>query len=89
MVDPSHSACGAVRGFSHFIRLPLRRLQPKTWAEIKISGEKTVDTKSGAKDKVFKDKYKVAGRAKVRVLTAEGAFDFPIDLDIDVEEFPF
>jgi nucleoside 2-deoxyribosyltransferase len=76
---------------SHFIRSPVRRLQAKSWAEIKITGDKLVDDKYGSKnkDKEFKDKYKVAGRAKVRVLTTEGAFIFPIDLDIEVDEFPF
>jgi hypothetical protein len=75
--------------FSHFIRPPLRRLQGKSWAEIKISGRKIVDTKHGDANKVLQEKYRVAGRAKVRILTADGAFDFPIDLDIEVEEFPF
>jgi hypothetical protein len=76
---------------SHFIRSPVRRLQANSWAEIKISGEKTLETKYGRKNKdiVFKDTYKIAGRAKVRLLTSEGAFNFPIDLDIDVDEFPF
>jgi len=76
---------------SHFIRSPVRRLQAKSWAEIKISGAKTLETRYGRKNQgiVFKDTYKIAGRAKVRLLTSEGAFDFPIDLDIDVDEFPF
>jgi hypothetical protein len=82
---------GDKNGFSHFIRSPVRRLQAKSWAEIRISGEKILETKYGAnnRDKVFQDKYRVAGRAKVRILTVEGAFDFPIDLDIEVDEFPF
>jgi nucleoside 2-deoxyribosyltransferase len=77
--------------FSHFIRSPVRRLQAKSWGEIKIGGEKIVDSKFGpnGKDTVFKDKYKVAGRAKLSIMTRDGRFDFPIDLDIDVEEFPF
>jgi nucleoside 2-deoxyribosyltransferase len=76
---------------SHFIRSPVRRLQAKSWAEIKITGEKTLETKYGRKQKdvVFQDKYRVAGRAKVRVVTTDGEFDFPIDLDIEVDEFPF
>jgi nucleoside 2-deoxyribosyltransferase len=75
---------------SHFIRSPVRRLQAKSWAEIKITGEKMLDDKFGKnKDIEFKDKYRVAGRAKVRILTTEGAFNFPIDLDIEVDEFPF
>jgi nucleoside 2-deoxyribosyltransferase len=77
---------------SHFIRSPVRRLQAKSWAQIKITGEKILETIYGSKNKnevVFKDKYRIAGRAKVRVLTTEGAFDFPLDLDIEVDEFPF
>jgi nucleoside 2-deoxyribosyltransferase len=76
---------------SHFIRPPVRRLQAKSWAEIKITGDKLVDHKYGEKnkDKEFKDTYKVAGRARIRVFTTEGEFSFPIDLDIDVDEFPF
>jgi nucleoside 2-deoxyribosyltransferase len=75
---------------SHFIRSPVRRLQAKSWAEIKITGNKIVDHRYGKdKDREFQEKYKVAGRAKVRVVTTEGTFDFPIDLDIEVDEFPF
>lgn len=76
---------------SHFLRPPLRRLQAKSWAEIKVTGSKIVDHKFGTanRDKEFKDSYKVAGRAKVRVVTPDGTFDFPIDLDIDVDEMPF
>lgn len=82
---------GDKSAISHFIRPPVRRLQAKSWAEIKISGQKVLESRYGAKNKdvVFKDKYKVFGRAKVRVLTTEGVFDFPIDLDIEVDEFPF
>jgi hypothetical protein len=46
-------------------------------------------TRSQHFHKCLFDEYKVAGRAKVRVLTTEGAFNFPIDLDIEVDEFPF
>jgi nucleoside 2-deoxyribosyltransferase len=76
---------------SHFVRSPVRRLQAKSWAEIKITGSKILEHKYGSKnkDKEFKDKYRVSGRAKVRVLTTEGAFSFPMDLDIEVDEFPF
>ncbi|MGM4929705.1 hypothetical protein [Tardiphaga sp. 619_E2_N8_5] len=76
---------------SHFIRSPVRRLQAKSWAEIKITGEKNLEHRYGAKNKdiVFKDKYKLAGRVTIRLLTTEGSFSFPIDLDIEVDEFPF
>jgi hypothetical protein len=80
---------GDKNAYSHFIRSPVRRLHAKAWAEIRISGQKTVDSKFNDKDKVFKDKYKVSGRAKVSIVTRDGRFNFPIDLDIDVDEFPF
>ena len=72
---------------SHFVKAPVRRLQGESWAEIKISGKKTVAF--GKDSKPFKDSYKVAGRALVRVATSEGAFDFPVDLNVEVDEFPF
>lgn len=82
---------GDKNAFSHFIRSPVRRLQAKSWAEIKITGQKTLETRYGARNRglIFRDKYKVSGRARVRLLTSEGEFDFPIDLDIEVDEFPF
>jgi hypothetical protein len=82
---------GNKNAISHFIRAPVRRLQAKSWAEIKITGKKTLEHKFGAANKsvVFADKYKVGGRATVQIVTSEGVFDFPIDLDIVVEEYPF
>jgi nucleoside 2-deoxyribosyltransferase len=75
---------------SYFIRTPVRRLQAKSWAQIKITGERTLETIYGTdKNVVFKDRYKIAGRATVRVVTTEGTFDFPIELDVEVDEFPF
>jgi nucleoside 2-deoxyribosyltransferase len=75
---------------SYFLRSPVRRLQAKSWAQITITGDKTLETDfTSANGAGFKDKYKVAGRATVRVVTTEGPFDFPVDLDVDVDEFPF
>lgn len=72
---------------SHFVKAPVRRLQANQWAEIKLSGRKVLAFKS--KDKAFKDKYKVGGRVIIRVATSDGLFDFPIDLEVEVDEFPF
>jgi nucleoside 2-deoxyribosyltransferase len=82
---------GDKNAFSHFVRSPVRRLQANSWAQIKITGLKTLETKYAARNRglIFKDKYNVSGRAKVRLLTTEGEFSFPIDLDVDVDEFPF
>jgi hypothetical protein len=48
---PPRQQDGDKNGFSHFIRSPVRRLQAKSWAEIKISGEKILETKYGAQNK--------------------------------------
>jgi hypothetical protein len=72
----------------HFIKPPVRRLQSGAWAQVKISGEKTLGT-AFKDDEKLKDKYRVAGRSLVRIATSDGIFDFPIMLDISVEEFPF
>jgi nucleoside 2-deoxyribosyltransferase len=72
---------------SHFVKAPVRRLQANSWAEIAIAGKKVLELHS--KDKVFKDKYKVAGRAMIQIFTSDGTFNFPVDLDVDVDEYPF
>jgi len=66
----------------------VRRLQSGAWAQVKISGEKTLAYAFG-KDEKLKDKYRISGRSLVRVATSDRNFDFPIPLEIEVEEFPF
>ena len=73
----------------HFIRPPVRRLQPGAWAQIKLSGQKTLGWALDSDKTKLKDKYRVSGRSLVRVTTSDGNFDFPISLDILIEEFPF
>lgn len=76
---------GNNKRLSHFIRAPVRRLQANSWAE--IVGEKVLEFATrGSK---FKDPYRVAGRAKVKLMTSDGAFEFPINIDVEVDEFPF
>ena len=73
---------------SHFIKSPVRRLQPNSWAQVKLSGSKVLEWKK--KDgPELKDKYTVRGRAGVEILTSDGAFDFPIELNTEIDEFPF
>lgn len=72
----------------HFIRPPVRRLQPGSWAQVKLSGKKILGYALG-KDEPLKDKYTLAGRSLFRVVTSEGMNEFLIDLNIEVEEFPF
>jgi nucleoside 2-deoxyribosyltransferase len=74
--------------YRHFIKPPVRRLQSGAWAQVKISGEKTLETRF-RKGEILKDKYRVSGRALVRIATSDGNFDFPVQLDVTIEEFPF
>jgi nucleoside 2-deoxyribosyltransferase len=71
----------------HFVKPPVRRLHAGAWAQVKISGEKHLAFAS--KTEKLKDKYRVSGRSLVRIATSDGVFDYPINLDIQVEEFPF
>jgi nucleoside 2-deoxyribosyltransferase len=71
----------------HFLKPPVRRLHAGSWAQIKLNLKKYIDfAKEGKK---LQDNYRVAGRILLRLATSEGAFDYPIHLDVTVEEFPF
>jgi nucleoside 2-deoxyribosyltransferase len=72
---------------SHFLKSPVRRLQPNSWAEVKLTGKKTMEWKR--KDNELKDSYKINGWAEVQILTSEGTFNFPIEITTEVDEFPF
>lgn len=70
----------------HFIRPPVRRLPANGWAQVRLGGTKLLEFSADGK---LQDKYKVAGKSLIRVVTSEEISDFPITLDIDVDEFPF
>lgn len=72
---------------SHFVRSPVRRVQGTSWAEIKITGRKILEFASSGKK--LKDRYRVSGRAMIRIVTSDGTFDFPIDIETEVDEIPF
>lgn len=71
----------------HFIKSPLERISPGAWAQIKLTGRKTVWSKY--KGDELKDSYKLAGTAALEIVTAEGSFSENINLDIEVSEIPF
>jgi hypothetical protein len=70
----------------HFVKSPIRRLPAGGWAQLKLGGRKHL---AYAGDEPLKDSYRLTGRALMRINTTEGANDYPIDIDIEVEEFPF
>jgi nucleoside 2-deoxyribosyltransferase len=71
----------------HFIKPPVRRLNGGSWAQVKISGKKTVASAFGGE--ILKDSYRLSGRSLVRVMTTEGAFDYLIELDVNADYLPF
>ncbi|HWK86482.1 MAG TPA: hypothetical protein VNQ34_03155 [Xanthobacteraceae bacterium] len=84
---PSTSSDVADFQLRHFVKPPVRRLNAGSWAQVKISGRKTVaNALDGDK---LKDSYRLSGRSLVRVMTTDGAFDYPIELDVTAEWLPF
>ena len=71
----------------HFVQVPIKRLSAGGWAQIKLSGKKTVAT--AFKGEVLLDSYRMVGRAQMRIITSDGAFDYPLNIDVEVTEFPF
>ncbi len=71
----------------HFVKPPVRRLNAGGWAQIKLGGQKTLEY--AIRGRVLKDSYKLSGRSLMRFTTSEGNFDYPIEIDVEVEEFPF
>lgn len=71
----------------HFLTPPVRRLNRKAWAQLKFSGEKVLAY--AAMGEELKDSYRLSGRAIIRLVTAEGHFDFDLNPDVTVEEVPF
>jgi nucleoside 2-deoxyribosyltransferase len=71
----------------HFMKPPVRRLHAGAWAQIKLVGSKILAYSLGGNK--LEDKYRATGRILVRIITPEGTFDYPIKVDIMIEEFPF
>jgi hypothetical protein len=70
----------------HFVKPPVRRLPAGGWAQLKLAGRKFL---AYAGDEPLKDSYRLTGKSLVRILTTEGTNNYPIDIDVEVEEFPF
>lgn len=72
----------------HFITPPLRRLAPDAWAQIKVTGERTLWSSFNFGEE-RKDKYPLAGRIVLTVSTDEGNFNHQENLEVEVDEVPF
>lgn len=71
----------------HLIKSPVARLPRGGWAQVKLIGEKVIAW--SWKGDEIKDSYKLSGKALIRVLTANSVFDYPLNIELEVAEFPF
>lgn len=70
-----------------FIQPPVRRLAPRTWAQVKYSTATTLAFRHRGQE--IKDSYKMTGKCLFRIVTSDGHFDHEILVDATIEEFPF
>jgi hypothetical protein len=78
---------GAEIPLQHFVKSPVRKLSAGAWAQVKISGSKMLA--ATWKGNTLKDEYHLSGKALIRIVTSEGPFDFPIEIDVECNELPF
>jgi hypothetical protein len=71
----------------HFLSSPVRRLQKKSWAQVKFTAKKTLA--SSFKGEELKSSYRISGRSVLRLVTSEGHFDYELPIDVTVDECPF
>lgn len=71
----------------HLIRSPVPRLAKDSWAQVKLVGKKVLGYSWQGNE--LHDSYKLTGRSLVRVATERGAYDYPLNLDVEVSVFPF
>jgi hypothetical protein len=79
----------ATQGFKrrHFLRPPLQILQKGAWAQVKFNARGTLAT--AWKGEQLRDTYHVRGRSVMRIITADGNFDYDISIDVEVNDIPF
>jgi len=71
----------------HFLKTPIRKLHKNSWAQIAFNAKKTLAW--AVKGEELKNSYKITGRSILRLITSEGHFDYEIQIDTTVDEFPF
>lgn len=79
----------ANRGFErrHFLHPPLQFLQKGAWAQLKFEARGMLAW--SFKGEQLQDSYHVRGVSVLRIVTADGNFDFDIPIDVEVSEIPF
>jgi hypothetical protein len=79
----------AARGFKkrHFLQPPIHVLQKDSWAQLKFETRGTLAT--AFEGEQFQDSYHVRGTSALRLVTADGNFDYDMPVDVEVNDIPF
>lgn len=71
----------------HLVEPPVRRLQKSAWAQMRLECQKIVA--SSIRGDEIKDSYRLTGSLLIRMITSDGAMDYPFILDVLAEDVPF
>lgn len=72
----------------HFLNFPVRRLLKGQWARLEFRAKRRLASAFSGDE--LKDEYKIEGHTTLRLITAEGNFDYKFNVNVDVnDEIPF
>lgn len=71
----------------HFLTPPVRRLSRKSWAQLTFKAQRYLAFAREGEE--LKDSYRLNGRSVLRLVTADGHFDYELLLDVTIDEIPF
>ena len=71
----------------HFIKSPVPRLSPGSWAQIQVEGTNWVfpEVQGGP----LKEDYQFKGTAWLEIVTSEGTYSSEFEIELDTAEIPF
>ena len=72
--------------YRHLLKSPVNRLMKNGWAQLKITGSKTL---AYTRDGELKDSYRVVGRSLIKVVAQSQSYDYNINVDINTDDIPF
>jgi len=72
----------------HFVKVPVTRLLPNSWAQVEVVGTATMWSMYHG-DEPVKDSYRLKGYLLLELVTADGVFTEKFNIDTEIDEFPF
>lgn len=73
--------------YRYFLPLPVRKLQKEQWAQLVFKGKKLLATAYRGEE--LKDDYRIHGKMLIRLVTAEGSFNYDLPIDVTISDIPF